>query len=306
METDCIPAGMELFPAADQDQFEFIKRVIDDCDYYLVIIGGRYGSTVTATGISYTEQEYDYAVERGLKVIALIHRSPDEIPFGKSEQDPALRQKLQQFRDKVANGRLVKFWKSVDELPGLVALGLVNAIKMFPAVGWIRADRAASEDVLGEINELRKQNLTLQDDVAKLSGEARIVIENLAGLDEEVTLWGTYKNRSGASTWKTSATWRNIFGYIAPYLETLPVDSTVESVLADALFRKSGSEGYAVTLNNQLLQTVAVQLQALGLIDRSYMQTTAGGMGLFWSLTPQGRRLMMEVRTVRTQTPGTK
>src|SRR5262245_66397627 len=57
MELDCIPAGMELFPAADQEQFEFIKRVIDDCDYYLLIVGGRYGS-VTPQGISYTEQEY--------------------------------------------------------------------------------------------------------------------------------------------------------------------------------------------------------------------------------------------------------
>jgi hypothetical protein len=44
IETDCIPAGMELFPAADEEQLEFIKRVIDDCDYYLLIIGGRYGS----------------------------------------------------------------------------------------------------------------------------------------------------------------------------------------------------------------------------------------------------------------------
>ena len=35
MELDCIPAGMELFPAADEEQFEFIKRVINDCDYYL-------------------------------------------------------------------------------------------------------------------------------------------------------------------------------------------------------------------------------------------------------------------------------
>ena len=36
MEMDCIPAGMELFPAADEEQWEFIKRVIDDCDYYLL------------------------------------------------------------------------------------------------------------------------------------------------------------------------------------------------------------------------------------------------------------------------------
>jgi hypothetical protein len=60
MEMDCIPAGMELFPATDEEQWEFIKRIIDDCD--LLIIGGRYGST-TDEGISYTEKEYDYAVE---------------------------------------------------------------------------------------------------------------------------------------------------------------------------------------------------------------------------------------------------
>ena len=44
IQLNCIPAGMELFPAADEEQLAFIKRVIDDCDYYLLIIGGRYGS----------------------------------------------------------------------------------------------------------------------------------------------------------------------------------------------------------------------------------------------------------------------
>ena len=89
MEMDCIPAGMELFPAADEEQWEFIKRVIDDCDYYILIIGGRYGST-TAAGISYTEKEYDYAIENDLKVLAFIHEKPDDIPVGKSDIDPEL------------------------------------------------------------------------------------------------------------------------------------------------------------------------------------------------------------------------
>jgi len=88
MEMDCIPSGMELFPAADEEQWHFIKRVIDDCDY-LLIIGGRYGST-TSDGISYTEKEYDYAIQRGMKVVALLHSNPDEIPLGKSEGDPEL------------------------------------------------------------------------------------------------------------------------------------------------------------------------------------------------------------------------
>ena len=100
MKMDCIAAGKELFPALDEEQFQSIRRVIDDCDYYLLIIGGRYGS-VTEEGISYTEKEYDYAVEKSIKVLALIHGAPDKIPFGKSEETATARKKLDAFREKV-------------------------------------------------------------------------------------------------------------------------------------------------------------------------------------------------------------
>src|SRR5215510_13194150 len=76
LELDCMPTGMELFPASDETKWSLITRVIDDCDYYLVIIGGRYGS-VDDTGISYTEREYDYAVRRGIPVLAFLHAEPD-------------------------------------------------------------------------------------------------------------------------------------------------------------------------------------------------------------------------------------
>jgi len=86
MEMDCIPAGMELFPAADEEQWEFIQKIIDDCDYYLLIIGGRYGS-LADDGLSYTEKEFDYAVSKGIKVIALVHKQPDSLPRDKTEVD---------------------------------------------------------------------------------------------------------------------------------------------------------------------------------------------------------------------------
>jgi Domain of unknown function (DUF4062) len=71
LELDCIPYGMELFQASDDDQWTLIKRVIDDCDYYLVIIAGRYGSM--KGGVSYTEMEYDYAISQNKPVIAFLH-----------------------------------------------------------------------------------------------------------------------------------------------------------------------------------------------------------------------------------------
>jgi len=156
LELDCFPAGMELFPAADEEQLEFIKKVIDDCDYYLLIIGGRYGS-LTPEGISYTEKEYDYAVERGLGVLAFLHERPSEIPAGKSELNPDGRLRLDAFRKRVADGRLVRFWTRAEDLPGLVALSLSKTIKAYPAIGWVRATETLSVETSNELNRLRRR-----------------------------------------------------------------------------------------------------------------------------------------------------
>ena len=71
LEAGCFPAGMELFPASDDTQWELIKRVIEESDYYVVIVGGRYGN-IGPNGLSYTEMEYDYAIDKGIPVLARL------------------------------------------------------------------------------------------------------------------------------------------------------------------------------------------------------------------------------------------
>jgi hypothetical protein len=156
MEMDCIPAGMELFPAIDEDQWEYIKKTIDGCDYYLLIIGGRYGST-TNDGISYTEKEFDYAVGKGLKVICLIHKNPGKIPFDKSEKNPELQKKLQAFCEKAKKGRLVKYWEKPEELQILVISSLTKTINFYPAIGYVRVDLVPDENAVTEILKLRNK-----------------------------------------------------------------------------------------------------------------------------------------------------
>jgi hypothetical protein len=307
MEMDCIPAGMELFPAADEEQWEFIKKIIDDCDYYLLIIGGRYGST-TDDGISYTEKEFDYAIKSGLKVVALIHGAPDNIPFGKSEQDPELRVKLLSFKDKVMDGRLVKFWKSAEELPGLVALSLSKTIKMYPAVGWVRASNIANEDILSEINELRKKNSELQGAVAALEQYAnnKPSIEGIADIDSTFTVHGDYKVvRSGYATrdyeFECTITWREMFSLVAPYIVEHPNDTSVKLKLARSLkeIATKNTDGSSISIKDQEFKTITIQMKAYGLIKTTYTKTTAGGMALFWSLTSKGEQLMIESRVIR-------
>ena len=305
IELDCIPAGMELFPAADEEQFEFIKRVIEDCDYYLLIIGGRYGSTA-ADGVSYTEKEYDYAVECGLKVIALIHGNPDDIPIGKSEKDPASRARLDGFRARVASSRLVKYWTTASDLPGQVALGLSNAIKMFPATGWVRANRVATEDILGEVNEVRKENAQLKITLSKMASAALPPVVDMAGFDETFRLRGGSTTYSGGGShsirWSVDATWSDLFAAVAPYLLETPSDSAVKTVLAKAMFARADASGSGPTLDDQDFKTVTVQLRALGLIKTERLATTDGGTGYFWTLTAAGENQMLQTRVIRTST----
>lgn len=40
LRNGCFPAGMKLFPAIDEEQFEYIKQIIDDTDYFVILLGG--------------------------------------------------------------------------------------------------------------------------------------------------------------------------------------------------------------------------------------------------------------------------
>jgi len=62
LDLNCFPCGMEYFAAGDDEAWAAIQSFIKSCDYYLVIVAGRYGS-VDEKGISYTQQEYQYAIK---------------------------------------------------------------------------------------------------------------------------------------------------------------------------------------------------------------------------------------------------
>jgi hypothetical protein len=85
LEMGHIPSGMEIFPAASETPWELIAKIIDDCDYYVVIVGGKYGS-IEQDGVSYTEKEYDLAQERGKPTLGFLRRDLEELPITESRK----------------------------------------------------------------------------------------------------------------------------------------------------------------------------------------------------------------------------
>ncbi|WP_282058510.1 DUF4062 domain-containing protein [Lentibacter algarum] len=161
------PVQMESFPAADEDQFEFIKTLIDKCDFYVLIVAGRYG-TPAEDGISYTEKEYRYALFRNIPVLVLLRSNIEELPVNKSEDSEKGKKRLQKFRSEVEMGRLRKTWTTTDGLKLKVREALDHAKATKNAIGWVRGDTTAQLEVLEDLSKAHKENASYRKIIGQL------------------------------------------------------------------------------------------------------------------------------------------
>lgn len=158
------PVGMEMFSADDSEQWDIIKETIDASDYYVIIIGHKYGS-ISPTGISYTEMEYDYAKSLNIPVLAFIRdrnalTKPDE-----REKDVANTERLELFIEKAKANKMCDFWDTIDDLATKVAIALPKVMRRTPRIGWVRGDQIASSEITAELAELSNENRRLREKV---------------------------------------------------------------------------------------------------------------------------------------------
>ena len=163
---DCIPAGMENFVATDDEQFSVIKKVIDLCDYYILILGKRYGSVNEATGISYTEMEYNYAIDKGIPVLVFVLDDSVEVDDDKMESDDIKKGKLAEFKSKAMRNRLASVWKDQSDLMGKVAIAIMQAKNEIKRPGWHRGNDEEKERMLKQIEFLQAENEVLRKQIS--------------------------------------------------------------------------------------------------------------------------------------------
>lgn len=143
LDMNCIPVGMEQFPASSLSQWEYIKKMIDMSDYYLLIVAGKYGSIDPEENISYTEKEYRYAVNKKMPILAFLHQNIDSLPVIKAGATDEERERVKNFHSTVKEaGRLVDFYSNEDELKYKIAMAMPKIINDAPMPGWVRADQA--------------------------------------------------------------------------------------------------------------------------------------------------------------------
>ncbi|MBV8044492.1 DUF4062 domain-containing protein [Pluralibacter sp.] len=183
------PVGMEMFSADDSEQWEVIRETIEGSDYYIIIIGHRYGS-VASTGLSYTEMEYDYAKSLGIPVLAFIRdRNVGTLP-NERESDPQKSANLERFIEKAKANKMCNFWESMDDLATQVAIALPKAMRRTPRVGWVRGDQVTPKEVSNELAELSTENRKLREKLREYESQltSDMPVLKLLMLEEKLIL----------------------------------------------------------------------------------------------------------------------
>lgn len=311
LELDCMPAGMELFPAANDDQWTWIKKVIDESDYYIVLVGGRYGSVSAVTGQSYTEMEYRYAIDVGKPIIAFLYEDPGLIAASKTESDTERRKKLDAFRA-LAETRLCKYWNSAADLGAKVSRSLTQLIKQYPAVGWVRASHLGVSVSAEEVLRLNRRIETLQGELTKLRTERPAGTEHLASGSDVAHVEVEYVvkkkvEKNGRPTWEAlppnllvvDVAWDQLIAFIAPRLLTGADHRAFRNLIDRACYyyaatmvesKYPADRVTEITATDEAYRRIMIQLRALGLIVIDSEEYTEK-----WFLTPYGDDYMTKL-----------
>ncbi len=171
-----IPAGMELFKAGDKKQWEIIKKWIDESDVYMLIIGARYGSLEPESGKSYTQLEYEYAVENQNKPFFPLILSDSFIDekrqiedIKKAKKEPFVEiveqnniEKFKSFQSKVGSSTIRGLCNNHDQIKYETTLSLTDFLENPKITGWVRAKDVNYDEIAGQLAKLTKENEELR------------------------------------------------------------------------------------------------------------------------------------------------
>jgi len=171
-----IPAGMELFTSGDESQMDVIKTWIDESDVYMIIVGGRYGSLEPKTLKSYTQLEYEYALEQGKPIFACVITDTSQEQrikeFGTSVLEVENPQNMKNFRQLVLS-KVVKFWDDAKDIKIVTGETLSHLSRRNDLKGWVRESEQANLPALAdEVARLSKENAELREQLISSSKES--------------------------------------------------------------------------------------------------------------------------------------
>lgn len=262
IEKNCFPVGMEYFPASNVDQFEYIKKLIDEVDYYVLIVAGKYGSIEKTSKKSYTQLEFEYAKSKNVPIASFVIQNTDVLTSAKVEKTMTRIKQLDCFKRLVMADKMCKTWSNKDELARHVQNAIDELVESSPREGWVRPSK------------IHYQNFDN-------------VFDGLE-LDKEITLHPILSPFSlyDETDLVKKTTWRQVFTMIGPYLK-----NPIRRVDYEELLRK-----YYIGISQKDIDSLTEQLICLGFLLKKNEGTYQTGYIELLSLSEKGWTLYGKVK----------
>lgn len=301
LEMGHIPVGMEMFSAADEEQWNVIKKQIDQSDYYVVVVAHRYGSCDTA-GLSFTEKEYDYAVSKGIPTLGFVLEEGVSWPKDKSDTDRVTLRKLKNFKEKVKS-KPVSFWKNGEDLYGRCSIALMKAFNAYPREGWVRASQVQDAAAAKEIVRLSSENASLRERLRVYEAAADIdaaiekAIAAMRGHKPKISIW-----KKTSTDWEASkeVTLYQLFEVLAPEMQVELALTEIARYTATNVLDIPQKELRAVwPTPRNTIRALLADLAALGCVEPSSRRKPVSDKEEYWSLSDFGAKLLAQMRRRR-------
>jgi hypothetical protein len=168
-----MPAGMELFKAGNQSQLKTIYKWIDESDVYMLILGGRYGSIDSKSGLSYTQLEYEYAIKKNIPIFAVVLNqsfltSKINSLGLQNVMEQTAADKYGSFKSLVMS-KIVREVEDCKDIKMAIHTTLNDFIDEYDLQGWVRGNNDNDTlQLLKDNNSLIKENNSLNKQIQKL------------------------------------------------------------------------------------------------------------------------------------------
>ncbi len=269
-----IPAGMELFKAGNKSQLETIKKWINESDLYMLILGGRYGSIEQETGKSYTQIEYEYALEKGIPVFAVV--LSDSFLYSKAADgkyevfEKENLDKHSKFKDFVMS----KIIKQVDDCKD-IQLAIKDSIseleEEYNLSGWVRASEVEDcTSVLKENNRLLKEINELKEIVNNINMKKTNSNKKI-DIDQEIDIKYQYIDVSREeNNRQLKIKFKDIIssiGYMYYQKSNFNSEQLEEAIINDYINENIDEEYVRCNIDLESIARLMIMLESYGLIE---------------------------------------
>lgn len=305
-----IPTGMELYPTETNNQWAMIQQVINECDYYVVLVGGRYG-TLSPMGLSYTHREYIYAATKKKPVIAFLHDHPEMLEPSLREQNREGDVRFRDFRKLMQDKTMFRYWNTPKDLGEVVRKAMPQFVRENPASGWVRAGQVVTDlNMAREVQELRSRLEELEQEREEWVVGRRPAAETLAKGSDMVLLQYScnvyIKGDCKVTMSEARVTWDQVFSAIGPQLMNEAPEAVMRQAVEEMIASRALEDVQTVlpkahAVRNIVLSThsfnqIKIHMRALGLIRKSSRKDPQGHT--WWQLTAHGDQTMTRLLAV--------